>query len=735
MAMAAERWDEGEAKAEGLDDRLKAALAAIVQRLDTEALRRVGKRQEVEKRWIEDLRAYEGKYDPETERELADAKKSQLYINKTRAKTNAFAARLGDMLFPTDDKNWGIGPTPVPELAEGATEAEARVRGAVDLANDMLERGQPGEAQKIADEGNAAATEAEQAKAVMDEARTRAKAMEAEMDDQLRECGYNIAARESIDDAAKVGTGVMKGPILSEKVRRAWRKVAAQEGTEGSAEVYRLTTVGDNRPSYRRVDYWDFFPDMDVRAYGQGEGDFERHLMTRADLRKLARQDGFDKNEIRALLKDEPKDVLPTYIAELRNITGAYTEDTRGKFHVWEYNGPIDAEEFQTLCECTGQADLMPEGEIDPLVEIRAVVWFCQGRVLMFALHPMDSDEPLYSVFTVEKDDGGPFGFGIPYVMRDPQKALNGAWRMMMDNSGLSSGPQIEVDTSVLEPADGLWELGPRKIWKRKANAQTPGIFVHEISSHQGELAGIVQMADQFVDDVTNMPVIAQGEQGAHVTQTAQGMSLLMNSVNVVFRRVVKNFDDQMTTPNIRRLYHWNMQFNPKEHIKGDFEPDARGTSVLLVREIQSQNLMAMAMNFTAHPVLGPWTKGLALYRKLVQSMMLSADEIVVTDEEWRRELQRQKDQPPPPDVEMMKLQQAMALAEMEGQIKLQIAAMERDTAMVKLAAEQNLTLAQIRADLSKVTAEIGSKERIFAAEAAITKAQPPEQPTGGGHL
>ena len=41
--------------------------------------------------------------------------------------------------------------------------------------------------------------------------------------------------------------------------------------------------------------------------------------------------------------------------------------------------------------------------------------------------------------------------------------------------------------------------------------------------------------------------------------RTAMGMAMLMNAVNVVFRRVVKNFDDDMTMPNISRLYDWNM--------------------------------------------------------------------------------------------------------------------------------------------------------------------------------
>ncbi len=58
-----------------------------------------------------------GRYDATTEATLNEGKKSRLYVNMTRPKTHAWEAKLSDMLFPTDGTpNWGIRPTPVPEL-------------------------------------------------------------------------------------------------------------------------------------------------------------------------------------------------------------------------------------------------------------------------------------------------------------------------------------------------------------------------------------------------------------------------------------------------------------------------------------------------------------------------------------------------------------------------------------------------------------------------------------------
>jgi len=89
----------------------------------------------VEKRWLHDLDQYHGR-DAATKAvatmmEAAEAgypitnrdhkpQRSTAYTNITRPKTNAAEARLANMLFPSDDRNWGLIPTPDPELSKQA---------------------------------------------------------------------------------------------------------------------------------------------------------------------------------------------------------------------------------------------------------------------------------------------------------------------------------------------------------------------------------------------------------------------------------------------------------------------------------------------------------------------------------------------------------------------------------------------------------------------------------------
>ena len=91
----------------------------------------------------------------------------------------------------------------------------------------------------------------------------------------------------------------------------------------------------------------------------------------------------------------------------------------------------------------------------------------------------------------------------------------------------------------------------------------------------------------------------------------------------------------------ITRAYHFLMQFSPRDEIKGDYTVQARGSSVLLVREIQAQNLLLLASQMSVHPVLGQHFKIRNLLKVLLQSMMISSDDVLKTELELMAEAAR----------------------------------------------------------------------------------------------
>ncbi|TIV83801.1 MAG: hypothetical protein E5V64_06450 [Mesorhizobium sp.] len=767
---------------------IKQAMRAVVGELQSEANRRVGLRQAIETRWIEDLEQYHSKYDSETEKNLVAEERSRLFINLTRPKTNAMGARFKDLLFPTDEKNWGIKPTPVPRLTEQAEKAASMVRELEQQAmqaqqqasaqsqegqQDPAQQQQPDpakqqQAQALQQQAQAAKEALAKLNAVLEEGRRRCDLMAETIDDQLTECGYQSISRDQIDWAMKIGTGVVKGPITGDRMRRGWKQrpvldankkpivdeVTGQPKTEGP---HYLDMAEGDQPGYRLVDPWGFFPDMDVAKIEDGNGVFERHLMNTKKLRELQKLPNFDVDALRRLLRSQPISNAPAYISQLRNIRGEAQGISGNVYHVWEYNGPLEPEQMRLLSlAMNNPVAYEAVADVDPLSQVNACVWFCENEVLKFALYPYDSGECMYSVFNLVKDESCVFGYGMPSILRDLQSAFNAAWRTMMDNAGISSGPQVVVDTTTIEPADGDWKIRARKIWHaaKGITKENPPFQIFEIQNNQAELMNIIILAERLTDLVSTIPQIAQGEPGTMPKNTPFGTTVLsMNSANVVFRDGIKNFDDDVTVPNIRRLYDWNMQFSPNAEIKGDYDVKATGSSVLLVRELQAQSLMAIAMNFGGHPVYGPMLKNRDLLRKIFQAHMIPADEVMLSDEQIDAVLaiaakQAEEDAKAGTkadnslqlaqiqmQIEETKANNQIQLANMKHDYDLKLEGMRRDTAMMELAGKSNIDLEKIRAMLEAKQMDVQSSERKLAVEAAVTAQQPHQEQHGGGTL
>lgn len=614
---------------------LQARLDALGQALRRKALAQMAARASIEERWVEDLRQYHGRYSQETETRLSKDRtgSSRIFVNLTRPKCDALEARLAEMLFPSDDKNWAIAPTPAPELA------------ALPMAT---------------------------AQAVQQQAKVAVEAMQRVMDDQLTEAEYSERAKQAIHDAVLLGVGILKGPVISARTRKVW--------AESSPGVQTLQVSSRLVPLIEVVSPWDFFPDMSARRLGEADFIFERRFVTRRLLRQLAQRPGYRAEAIRAAVQEEPprggrSNGQAQALRELSGVVGAGVEETT--FEWWEYHGPIEREEAAAL----GMA--VPE---DPLLGLEVVIELVGERVIRAEVHPLDTQESLYSVFSLIPDEMTVFGFGIPAVLRAPQTAINAAWRMMLDNAALSVGPQIVVNQEVIAPADGVYQLAPRKVWKmndlnRSVNEAFAAV---NVSSYQPELMAIFETARRLIEQESNIPDLMQGDLGSTPQQTASGLSMAMNSANTVLRRMVKRWDDEITKTLLRRFYDYNMQYAADPAIKGDFEVAARGSSALMVKETQSQALMQL-IQLAQSPLLAPMTKFAALYRKTVETLRLSPDELIYTDDELAAQSQRQAPDP------ATQAEQAQAAQDWQSQ-QVQ-AQLERE----KLASQERMLAAELQ--------------------------------------
>lgn len=589
----------------------------------------------VERRWMEDLDAYHGRDAFNRPAGIIDTAlglpsatnanstpttkpqqtaRSTVFVQLTRQKTNTAAARVMEMLYPSDDKNWSIGPTPVPKLAKALQDGQ-NVRF-LDPQNGNKPLQHPDEPREV--------TVADVAADEMREAAEKAERMSKEIHDALEECQYVAVGRQVIADAAKLGTGILKGPIVVNKTQRKWQR---QADSTGAVQV--LTITQDKRPASYRVDPWDFYPDP---ACGESIQDgayvWEREWAGGRRLRELGRSDGYDRDAIMECLREGPMRVThagQSYY-ELARHGDAYNQQTvheDRRYELWTYTGEVDREGLEIL------GVEIPEEQRE-LSSFSAIVVFCNDRPIKSLLNPLDTGDLPYDVFCWEKVDLSPFGVGIPYLMRYAQRTINAAWRALLDNMGVSAGPQIVASRSII-PADGRYEITGRKLWFAESGQDADKAFkVFAIPSMQAELQAIIKLAMDFADAETALPQLAQGEQG-NAPETVGGMTLLMNAANTVLKRLARAFDDDVTKPHIRRYYDWMMQYHPDDSVKGDMQVAARGSTALVQRDIRNQS-MDTVIAASTHPVFGQFLDHKKLFRSYLEAKSITPDSVLLDD-------------------------------------------------------------------------------------------------------
>ena len=685
----------------------------------------------VDKRWLEDEDQYNAKdnvnkaasqmmtsveqgYPVTTQN--AKPHRSTVFIGLTRQKSNAAEARVADILLPTDDRNWGLQPTPKPTLMSMGRDTQ--MAGDKDTGEPLLhpETQQPLRMRDIA-------------RAAMQVARDKAKAMQTEIEDQLSECDYNGEMRKVIHNAAVLGTGVIKGPIVTNRTRKAWQPYKDMQGNL----VHQMEIVQEVSPASFSIDPRNVWPDPGCGdSIHHGKGIYEREQMTSRQVRELAKQPGFMKDQLRKVLEEGPRKS-----ATFQELKDDDQRDTaRDTYEMWTYWGEVDHDDLESAG--------MKVGEKDELRSVSACVVMINNTVVKTFMNPLEGGELPYDFYVWEKVSNSVWGYGIPYLMRAQQRVLNAAWRQMMDNAGVSSGPQIIIKAGAIQPADKQWQLSSRKIWfaTDEVDDVRKAFTAVEFNSYQAELAAIIKMAMELADQETGVPTIMQGEKGA-APDTVGGMQMLMNSANVVLRRLVKQFDDMITRPHIRRYYDYNMMYNEDEEVKGDFNIDARGSSALLVRDIQNQaflNLLAAGAN----PVYGAYIDTQKLFEKALQAQHIDPTEVLKSEDELEKINEQQaaaaanpQQAAPDPRIQAAQIRaqadQAKAQAQNQGdmaelQTRQQIAQLNHDATMVelqmnreiemlKMANTQHLSLEQIKAKLADTALRERGKKELFAAE------------------
>lgn len=643
--------------------------------------------------------------------------KSRILLNIIKPKTVSAVSRVQEMLVPHDEKPWEIEPTPIPELDEAI---DAQDDSPVQLADGAT---QP--AHLVA-------------QMVKDQASDAAKAMGLWIEDQFvmgkndRKAGTVYAEmRKAIHNAGKLGTGVLKGPYMIARKFRRW-------SIEPKSRVAALEIEIRPCPTSKSIDPRDLFPDPscgdDVH---NGSYIIERDYLTARQLRDLADDDTYDRAAIAQALRDGPVSRARDPMRSRDSGIGVVQDSE--VYETFYYYGDVDIDTMAAMGLDSDTEGLTEDERV--LASVPAIITIVNGQAIKAVVNPLETGAFPYDLFVWEPVSGQPWGRGVPSKGAAPQKILTAAIRRMMENAGMSAGPQVvTAGNGCIVPSDGSNAIVGRKHWNFFPNDMVDDVrkafAVFNIPSMQRELLEILRMALEMLDQLTNLPLLLQGMAGA-APETLGGMELLMQNSNSPLRVIAKQFDDQIIVPHMGRYYDLGMQIAP-ENCRGDSRIVARGSTALIQREMAKELLMQL-FPIADDPVLR--IDKAKLLKELASGHGFNLKAIQYTDDEWKAKQEEMSKQGPPQDPAMQVAQvrsealiQAAQLrvqdAQQERQFKAQESAqdrqaaaqlqqMEREIEMMRLAGHENVSLASIKAMLAGKAMDDKTKRELKAADFA----------------
>lgn len=674
-------------KNEVTDERI---LQTLGEQHKAEFLTNATLRRAKETEWIEDLRAAKGIYDPDVKAKLTNGK-SSVYPKYTRSKEIPCVAKMNSLLFPTNDRNWSIEPTPKAQLRDDQVEeAIARVMQSVG-----------GDPAKV--------TEDLVTKAVNELAAEIATRMQMTMDDQLTEMLFvEKVAKPTVRSGIRYGTGIIKGPLVESE--------NTYEMTRDIDGVFKQVEKTVRKPFVENIQVWYLYPDMSTTDPDQAGFFYQLHPMTKHELRKLAKRTGFKKGIIEEYISRYPTGdyQLKEWEIDLQSIKPEEVKDNSGtkRYEVLERWGWVDGYDLRAAGENVKEEDLDRE--------FYAWEFILGGKIIKL----IKVDGPLYHFFYWDKDETSIFASGLPRTIRDTQITICSGWRAMLDNAAKVAGPITETNRDLLAYPEDADDFHPGKNFVREgrgAEANFPAIRAYNIESHITELGGIVDMAKRFGDEESALPAIVFGEPLKAGNETVGGLSIRSSNMNVTVGDVVKNFD-ACNESFLRALYKWNMDkdLNPDMSIKGDLKPKARGFASLLSKEARSQALATFMAGMT--PADEPYIQRRWIRGEQAKALDLDPDKALRTEEEAQAIIASNR------DAEA----EALAKAQMAAEIEY------TKSKAAKMAAGAEATGKKSAVDDARAAADIEHKAaqvdvaKTTAAAKVVTALRKPEKPSTG---
>lgn len=592
--LAEEKVDYGEESAVINYDPL---VSYIINNFETNKRNRITSN--IERDIFNSLRAFNGEYGAD---DLARIKAagggSMIFMNLTATKCRAAKSWIADIVKPVIGKPWSLEPTPLEDLPQDMkkmlrSSLEKEFEALVQKGQPQPQQGQPGQPQPSrAEQAQESIRDINQKKRDIEkafteeiekEARYQLSRMERKIEDQLAEGEWDKALSDFLDHFVIFPTAFIKGPIVQRKRKLMWKDGQAQtiEGYKYHNEV---------------VHPIDMYPSP--AAKGINDGNLLEHL--RLDLPSIEAMrgvDGYHDEYIDKVIDEHEIGMgsswITTHIEQEKSDLekrGNFIETDRDTIHGLHFWGPIRVKTLREWQFHEKIEGLEKQGDND-IVSIEAIL------VGNYVIKCVLNDDPLnrrpYFKASFMNIPGSFWGRSLPILMESTQRMCNAVARALANNLGISSGPQVEIYIDRLADGGDIEEIVPFKIWQMRSDpsgAGGRGIEFYQPQSNAGELLKVYDAFESKADDITGVPKYAYGNENAKgMTQTAQGLAMLLETTSKIIKDCIRNIDDGIFKPRIMFQFHKNMLDDETDfNYTGDINVCTIGSGTMSIKSAEA---------------------------------------------------------------------------------------------------------------------------------------------------
>jgi len=421
--------------------------------------------------------------------------------------------------------------------------------------------------------------------------------MQDKINGQFEAAKLNEKISTAAMDMLMYGTFWLQAPSVTTIPQKKWVKklnpmqsiIAAVTGKQAPARY--VAEFNEARvPTIYNRNIFEMYPYPYAMGCDDGEGIYHRPMLDQYALADLRNREGFDKEVIDFLLKAGPS-AFSTYqdgVKEKMTARG-FTGGDRIGYDLHFYTGKLDAK-YLREANIPGYEDTYGYQEIWAWVVRHGT----GNYLLKWAMAPLTGRVRPFHSGVFERVPYEAEGVGVAENMKDLSAILNGSIRLFMDAKKLAL-PMIAIDKTKAAFPGQIFKFEPLRVWQFKGNPKEaifPFAFPEAGVAADG-LMTMIELAERYADEVTQIPKWTTGIDSKMVNKTAHGISMLMSAQNQLMQTAVGNID-QVIRQIAETFYDYNMEHDPDPAIKGNMSIAINGLQAVMAKELMTKNLLQM---------------------------------------------------------------------------------------------------------------------------------------------